>query len=288
MAEISTSDVVKLRKLSGQGMMDCKNALAEAGGDFDKAMEILRKKGLATLAKRSERETTEGIVVCKIIDGGKTAILASLCCETDFVANSEPFKAIAEKLAEYAMACKADEGAENILQTSVNGKNFNEVVTDIVSQTGEKIQVGDFAKYRLNGPGLIGTYVHFNRKVGTMVQIDTNDQAVSDSDAVKTAASDIAMHITAAKPLALSKDGIDAKTIETERSIYADQVKNKPANIVDKIVEGKLEKFFAENCLLQQQFVKDNTKTITEVLNEAAGKAGGKATITRFVRFAVG
>ncbi len=288
MAEISTSDVVKLRKLSGQGMMDCKNALAEAGGDFDKAMEILRKKGLATLAKRSERETTEGIVVCKIIDGGKTAILASLCCETDFVANSEPFKAIAEKLAEYAMACKADEGAENILQTSVNGKNFNEVVTDIVSQTGEKIQVGDFAKYRLNGPGLIGTYVHFNRKVGTMVQIDTNDQAVADSDAVKTAASDIAMHITAAKPLALSKDGIDAKTIETERSIYADQVKNKPANIVDKIVEGKLEKFFAENCLLQQQFVKDNTKTITEVLNEAAGKAGGKATITRFVRFAVG
>jgi len=288
MAEISTSDVVKLRKLSGQGMMDCKNALAEAGGDFDKAMEILRKKGLATLAKRSERETTEGIVVCKIIDGGKTAILASLCCETDFVANSEPFKAIAEKLAEYAMACKADEGAENILQTSVNGKNFNEVVTDIVSQTGEKIQVGDYAKYRLNGPGLIGTYVHFNRKVGTMVQIEASDQAVADSDAVKTAASDIAMHITAAKPLALSKDGIDAKTIETERSIYADQVKNKPANIVDKIVEGKLEKFFAENCLLQQQFVKDNTKTITEVLNEAAGKAGGKATITRFVRFAVG
>ena len=288
MAEISASDVVKLRKLSSQGMMDCKNALAEANGDFDKAMEILRKKGLATLAKRSERETTEGIVVCKIIDGGKTAILSSLCCETDFVANSDPFKAAAEKLAEYALACKADEGAENILQTGLDGKNFNVIVTEIASQTGEKIQVGDYAKYRLNGPGLIGTYVHFNRKVGSMVQIDTNDQAVGDSDSLKQAASDIAMHITATKPLALNKDGIDAKTIETEKSIYADQVKNKPANIVEKIVEGKLQKFFAENCLLQQQFVKDNTKTVADVINEAANKASGKAAITRFVRFAVG
>ena len=244
MAEISASIVVKLRKMTGQGMMDCKIALQEADGDIDQAMTILRKKGLATLAKRAERETTEGLVVCKNSDDGKTAILATLCCETDFVARSEDFVAAAETLADYALACPADEGAENILETTIDGKKFSDILTEIVSKTGEKIQVGDYAKYKLDGPGLISTYIHFNQKVGTMVQIETNGDNVSTADVLKQTAADIAMHITATKPLALDKDGISPEIIEQEKAIYADQVKNKPANIIDKIVRRQIEEIF--------------------------------------------
>jgi elongation factor Ts len=288
MSEISAAAVMKLRKLSGQGMMDCKKALQEASGDIDEAMNILRKKGLATLAKRAERETSEGLVVSKTSDDGKTAVMATLCCETDFVAKSDDFVSAAAKLAEHAMACRENEGIENLLESAFEGKKYNDILTETVSKTGEKTQVGDYAKFELEGPGLISTYVHFNHKVGAMVQINTSDEATASSDALKQAASDIAMHITAAKPLALNKDQIDAETLEREKAIFAEQVKNKPANIIEKIVEGKMQKFYSENCLLQQPFVKDDSKTVEQVLNEAAKQAGGKATIVKFVRFEVG
>ncbi len=288
MAEIAAALVVKLRKMSGQGMMDCKKALEETNGNLDEAMAILRKKGLATLAKRAERETTQGLVVGKASPDGKTAVLASLCCETDFVANSDDFKAAAENLAEYGMACAQNEGAENILNTTVASKKYSDVITELVSKTGEKTEVGDYAKFHLEGPGLISTYIHFNKKVGTMLEISASDDKVASSDELKRIGADIAMHITATKPLALDKSGIDPKVIEQEKSIYADQVKNKPANIIEKIVEGKLNKFFEDNCLLDQKFVKDDTKTVTQVLEEAAKSAGGKATLKKFVRFDVG
>jgi elongation factor Ts len=288
MTDISAAMVVKLRKMSGQGMMDCKKALQEADGDIEQAMDLLRKKGLATLAKRAGRDTSEGLVVSKTSPDGKTAVLATLCCETDFVAKSKDFVAAAKILADAALACRHDEGADNVLETSVDGRKFNDVVTEVVSKTGEKTQVGDYAKYKLDGPGLISTYIHFNEKVGTMLQIDTSDEATAAADAVKQAAADIAMHITAAKPLALDKDQIDPETIKREKAIFAEQVKNKPANIIDKIVEGKMKKFYAENCLLQQPFVKDDSKSVEQVLNEAAKQAGGQAKIKRFVRFEVG
>jgi elongation factor Ts len=288
MTEIPASMVMKLRKMSGQGMMDCKRALQEANGDIEQAMGILRKKGLATLAKRAERETTEGTVVCKVSADGKMAAMATLCCETDFVARSDDFVATAKALADAALACSADEEMENVLETTVDGKKFSDILTEAVSKTGEKTQVGDFTKYKLDGPGLISTYIHFNEKVGTMVQIETSDETTAAADVLKQTASDMAMHITATKPLSLDKDGIDPEIIEQEKVIFAEQVKNKPANIIDKIVEGKMKKFFAENCLLQQQFVKDNSKTVEQVLTEAAKQAGGEAKIKRFVRFEVG
>jgi elongation factor Ts len=288
MAEISAAMVMKLRKISGQGMMDCKRALQETDGDIEQAMDMLRKKGLATLAKRAERDTTEGLVVNKTSPDGKTAIMATLCCETDFVAKSDDFIATAQTLADFALACEADEGVENILETSADGRKFSDVLTEIVSKTGEKTQVGDYAKYTLDGPGLISTYIHFNEKVGTMIQIETDDEGMSGADALKQTAADLAMHITATKPLALDKDQIDPEIIEREKAIFAEQVKDKPANIIDKIVEGKMKKFYAENCLLQQPFVKDDSKSVEQVLAEAAKQAGGEAKIKRFVRFEVG
>ena len=192
MAEISAAAVMKLRKMSGQGMMDCKKALNETDGDVDKAMELLRKKGLATLAKRSERETSQGLVVCQNSDDGKTSILASLCCETDFVAKSDGFGQTAQRMLDYAAACAADAGADNLLQTALDGKRFNDVVTDSVSQTGEKTEVGDYARFKLTGPGLLSTYIHFNNKVGTMIKIEASDETVAGSDQIKEVANDIA------------------------------------------------------------------------------------------------
>ncbi len=288
MAEISAASVMELRKMSGQGMMDCKRALQETGGNIEEAMDLLRKKGLATLAKRAGRDTSEGLVVCKCTPDGKTAALATLCCETDFVAKSDDFVATARTMIDFALACQAEEGADNLLDASIDGRKFNDLLTETVSKTGEKTQVGDYARYQLDGPGLISTYIHFNEKVGTMIQIDTSEDKVAASDSLKQAAGDIAMHITATKPLALDKESIDPKTIEREKAIYAEQVKNKPANIVDKIVEGKMKKYYAENCLLEQPFVKDDSKTIDQVLADAAKQAGGQAKIRRFVRFEVG
>jgi len=288
MAEISAAMVMKLRKMSGQGMMDCKKALTEAGGDVDQAMEILRKKGLATLAKRAGRETTEGLVVSKSSEDGKTAVLATLCCETDFVAKSNDFTAAAQNLADYALDCPEDEGAEKLVESAVEGKSFSDCLAELVSKTGEKTEVGDFAKYKLDGPGLITTYIHFNGKVGTMVQIETSDEKTAQAELLKQTAGDVAMHITAINPLALDKDGISPEIIEREKAIFAEQVKNKPENIIEKIVEGKLRKFFAEKCLLEQAFVKDDSKTVAEVIEQAGKEAGGEAKIKRFVRFAVG
>jgi elongation factor Ts len=288
MVEISASMVVNLRKRTGQGMMDCKQALQEAKGDTEKAIEILRKKGLATLDKRAGRETTEGIIVSKTSPDGRMVALASLCCETDFVARSDDFIAAAEKLADYAIACKADEGVEAVLETATQGKKYSDVITETVSKLGEKIQVGDYARYKLDGPGRIGVYIHFNKKVGSMVHIETGNAETAASDSLKQAANEIAMHIAATKPLALDKESVSAEIIEREKGIFAEQVKNKPANIIDKIVEGKMKKFFAENCLVEQPFVKDDTRSVLQVLNDAAKQSGGTAKIRRFVRFDVG
>ena len=288
MVEISAAMVMELRKISGQGMMDCKKALQETDGDVQQAMALLRKKGLATLAKRAGRDTSEGLVVYKSTDNGKTAVMATLCCETDFVAKSDDFVATAQALVDFALACPADEGVENVLETTVDGKKFSDLLTETVSKTGEKTEVGDCAKYKLDGPGLIGTYVHFNEKVGTMIQIETNDDATASAKAIKQTASDIAMHVTATKPLSLDKDQIDPETIEQEKAIFAEQAKGKPENIIEKIVEGKMNKYYAENCLLQQAFVKDDSKSVEQVLADAAKEAGGQAKIRRFVRFEVG
>lgn len=288
MAEIAASVVVKLRKMSGQGMMDCKKALEEANGDMDKAMEILRKKGLATLAKRAERETSEGAVISWQSPDGKEAALATLCCETDFVAKSDDFLQLAREIRDYIGSTTANEGAQSVLQTTIAGKTFQEVLTEVVSRTGEKMQVGDYARFRLDGAGLIGTYVHFNNKVGTMVQIETSDAQVAQAPALRQAALDIAMHITASKPIALDAASLDPEMVEREKAIYAAQVQNKPPQVVERIVEGKLKKFYSDYCLLEQPFVKDDSKTVAQVLAEAAKQAGGTASIKQFVRFEVG
>jgi elongation factor Ts len=286
MAEISAASVVKLRKISGQGMMDCKKALEESNGDLDKAMELLRKKGLATLEKRAGRDTTEGRVMCRTTDDGKKAVMVSLCCETDFVAKSDDFIAASEVLLECGFLASADQGGAALMDVAVNGRKFADILTDTVSKTGEKTEVGDYVRYAAGANGTLGTYVHFTHKVGAMAEIEADSPAVA--QAVKPVADGICMHITAMNPMALDRNSFDPAVIEKERRIAAEQVKDKPANIIDKIVDGKISKFLKDHCLVEQAFVKDDNKTVGQTLADAAKAAGGQAKIKRFVRIEIG
>ncbi len=288
MADISAADVMKLRKMSGQGMMDCKQALTETGGDIEDAMTLLRKKGMATLAKRAGRDASEGRIVCLVSDDSKTVAMASLCCETDFVSKNDDFIATAESLKKYMAACSADTGSEALAATEVDGVRFSDVITECVSKTGEKTEIGDYTKFSLAGDGLIGSYIHFNGKMGAMVEIETSDAKVASCDKIKQLAVDIAMHITAINPAGLDSDSIDPAVLAKEREIAAEQVKNKPAEIIDKIVEGKMRKFLSENCLLDQGFVKEEKTPVAAVVAETAKKCGGTAKIKKFVRLAIG
>lgn len=286
MVDIPAAAVMKLRKVSGQGMMDCKKALEEAKGDFDAAMELLRKKGLATLQKRADRETTQGRLVSRKSADGRTVAMVTLCCETDFVARNEDFLAVSEKLGDCALLAAEGSSPQSLMEMQIDGRPFSDILTEAVSKIGEKIEIGDFARYTLSGSGIIGFYVHFNEKTGAMVEIETDSDRTAES--LKQLANEIAMHITAIKPIAVDRDSVPSSVLEQERRIAAEQVKNKPANMVEKIVEGKIAKFLKENCLVDQLFVKDDSKTVSDVLNEAARAAGGRAKIKRFARFEIG
>lgn len=286
MSDISAATVMKLRKISGQGMMDCKKALEETNGDMDAAMELLRKKGLATMAKRAGRETTEGRVISTVTPDGKSVAMVALCCETDFVAKSEDFVAAADLLGKYAIEAAEETGAEVLMETKVDGRSFAEILTEVVSKTGEKTEIGEYHRITLDQPGVVGMYVHFNNKTGAMVQVETDSDATA--TAIKQVADEVAMHVTAMKPVSVDKDSIDPEVIKKEREIATEQMQGKPANIIEKIVDGKINKFLQDNCLVYQPFVKDDSKTVEQAVSEAAKAAGGQAKIKRFVRVEIG
>ncbi len=289
MAAISAAMVKELRDRSGQAMMDCKKALAETDGDMDKAVELLRKKGAAVMEKRGERETNEGKVLGKISDDGKTAAMVMLCCETDFTAKNDEFVAATQAVCDALLASgdtPADAAALGALDAG--GKTVDSIVNDMVSKTGEKMTIGDFAKYQLAGDGLIFSYVHFNDKMGTLIQLDSDSADAASSEDLKTLASDLAMHITANNPQATTRDDVDAELVAKERDIAKEQVKGKPENIIDKIVDGKLNKWFGEIVLLEQPFVKDDSKTVTQLIDEVGKKVGAKVSLNRFARMQIG
>ncbi|ARN56312.1 translation elongation factor Ts [Sedimentisphaera salicampi] len=274
MAEINASDVMKLRKMSGQGMMDCKKALAETNGDLDEAMTLLRKKGLATMAKRADRSASEGKVTVK--SSGKDTVLTSLCCETDFVAKNDDFKEVADKVADAAL--QAAPGSK-LAEQEIEGKKVSELITELVSKTGEKTEIGDWAKMSEEENTVVGSYVHFNNKMGALVKIVCENP----SEKLQKLADEVCMHIAAVKPMALNKESFDQEVIEKEREIAKEQMKDKPAQIIEKIVEGKINKMISENCLVNQKFVKNEEMTVEEAVKDAGGSK-----IAAFERVAIG
>ncbi len=256
---ISAADVKKLREQTGAGMMDCKKALTEADGDFEKAIEILRKKGQKLSIKRADREATEGVVIAKVSDDGTKGVVIKLSCETDFVSKNEEFIQLAQKFASIALN-NFPESKDAFLSLSFeNGISVQDKVTETLGVIGEKIEIANYERLEATQ---IASYIHMGYKAGVLVGLNQSGEEKL------AAGKDVAMQVAAMKPIALDKNGIDQSIIDKEIEIGKDQARQegKPEQIIEKIALGKLNKFFKENTLLNQQYVKDSSMTVTQYL----------------------
>ncbi len=264
MANITATDVNKLRKMTGAGMMDCKNALVESEGDFDVAIEILRKKGQKVAAKRADREATEGIVLAKTNSDHSFGGLVIINSETDFVANSVDFVTYANKVIDLVVENKPA-SIENLRQLDMNGRSVEENLTELVGKTGEKL---DLAAYNSVSAAYVSAYIHQGSKLATLVALNKNG-----FEGVEQLAHDLAMQVAAMNPVAVDKDDVDPAMIEKELEIGREQAKQegKPESMLDKIAAGKLNRFFKDNTLMGQDFIKDSSKTVAQYV-ESFGK----------------
>ncbi len=277
MTTITASEVNKLRQMTGAGMMDCKNALVETQGDFEAAVDYLRKKGAKIAAKRADREATEGCVIAMVNESRSAGVIVLLACETDFVAKNEAFVELAKSITSLAMDNKpADLDALKAL--SLNGVAVADRLMDEVAKIGEKI---DVTKYELVEGSNVVSYIHGSNRMGVLVEM--NNAA---TDANMVAGKDVAMQIAAMNPVAVNRDSVDANTIERELEIGREQARaeGKPEAMIDRIASGKLEKFFKESTLIAQDFVKDGSMTVEKYLSNVEPGL----TVTRFKRVQLG
>lgn len=274
---ISAADVNKLRQQTGAGMMDCRKALMESDGDFEKAIDYLRKKGQKVAANRSDREAKEGVVIAKASADNTYGVIVNLSSETDFVAKNQEFIDFAMKIADIAITTKAAT-AEELKAAQMDGATVADRLLETVAKIGEKI---DIVRYELVSADAVIAYIHSGYRIGVLVGM--NKAANED---IIAAGRDVAMQIAAMNPLAVDADSVSAEMIEREKAIAVEQVmaEGKAADMAEKIAAGKLNKFFKENTLLPQAFVKDNSKTVADYLKSV----DGGLTVTSFKRIAVG
>ncbi|HAG44096.1 MAG TPA: elongation factor Ts, partial [Clostridium sp.] len=265
-------------------MMDCKKALNETNGDMDKAIEILREKGLAAAAKKAGRIAAEGLVVTYISEDMKKGAAVEVNCETDFVAANEEFKSLANNIAKQVVESNVNTVEELLEEKYIadNGKTIKEVLTALIAKIGENMSVRRFEKFSIDN-GLIQSYIHGGGRIGVLVELACEKQDA----ALVQVAKDVAMQVAAANPLFLDKTSVDQDTLEKEKEIYRVQALNegKPENIVDKMVMGRVSKYLKEVCLVDQIWVKNSDYTITKYLQEESKKIGADIKITRFTRF---
>lgn len=268
----TAKDVMKLRELTGTGMMDCKKALTEADGDMDRAAEILREKGLAAAAKKAGRIAAEGIVDSYISEDGNIGVVVEVNCETDFVAKTDAFKALVAKIAkQIADAAPADVDA--LLASSIDGTTVEATLTEAVAKIGEKISVRRFERIE----GFVDSYIHLGGKIGVLVEADKKPD--------ESKIHDVALQIAAAKPSYIVKDEVPADVIEHEKKILREQALNepkpKPEAIIEKMITGRIQKYFKEVCLMEQPFVKDDSVSVAKMID-------GDFAVKRFVRYEMG
>jgi elongation factor Ts len=275
---ISAADVNKLRQMTGAGMMDCKKALTEADGDFEAAVDILRKKGQKVSAARAENKTAEGIVLTKISNDGKTGKLVALACETEPVSKVDGFRDLAQQILDAAVAQNPADADALLALNLADGRTVNDNIVDLTGKIGEKIVIQNYEN--VSGEQVV-PYIHSNGKLGVLVVF----KGVAGAD-INEVGKDVAMQIAAMKPLAVDKDGVDAKLVEREIEIGKEQARaeGKPEAMLEKIALGKLNKFYKDNTLLNQEFVKDGSKTVAQLLD---GVQKG-LTVTEFKRIAIG
>ena len=277
MATITAADVNKLRTMTGAGMMDCKKALVEADGDFEAARDILRKHGQKIADKRAENETSEGIVLVNVSEDGTQGKLVALACETESVAKVANFRGLAQQILDTAVRINAGTKEDLLAATAADGLTVQEHVTDLMGKIGEKLEVS----YATLTAEKVASYVHSDNKKAVLVGLKN----VGSADAAAVGR-DVAMQIVAMKPVAVDKDGVDSATVEREIEVGKEQARTegKPEAMLEKIAQGKLNKFYKDNTLLNQEFVKDNSMTIAQLLDS---KSKGM-TVSDFKRVAIG
>jgi len=273
MSKISAADVNKLRKATGAGMMDCKKALVEAEGNFETAVEVLRKKGQKVAANRADRDSSEGAVIARVNDDATVGVIVSVNCETDFVAKNESYVTLANQLADVALG---HDSLESFLAADFSGMTVAEKLTEQTGVIGEKIEIGGFE--RLEG-AFVGSYIHAGNKIATLTSLSAG------VDGAAEAAKNVAMQAAAMNPIALNEDGVDAATVEKEIEIAKDQLRQegKPEAMLDNIAKGKLKRFFNDNTLVNQAYIKDSKQSVADYVKSV--DAG--LTVTGFKRLAL-
>jgi elongation factor Ts len=279
---VTAAQVNELRKKTGAGMMDCKKALVEANGDMQKAIEILRKKGAAVAAKRAEKSANEGLILTKVADDKKSAAIVEVNCETDFVAKSEDFVSFAHVVLD-EVYIKKPASVEELLNESASTKSK---LDEVLGKVGEKIEISRFANEN-DSSGMLEDYIHPGSKLGVLVKFS---EVGDGTDELSTLAKDFAMQIAAMNPICVKREEVPKDTVEREMDIYKELARKegKPENILEKIAQGRLNKFYQENVLIEQAFIKDNSKTVGELLKEFNSKHNSSVKISLFHRFHLG
>ena len=279
MAEITAQMVMDLRQKTGAKMMDAKRALVDSEGDYEKAVELLREKGQADAAKRTHRAAAEGMIMAAQNDAHTAAALADVNCETDFVAKTDQFKQLAGELVQWTL----EQGAETVSADDLPADTRAKIEATI-SKTGENILFRRGIKLTV-ATGAVESYIHLGGKIGVLVQVDG-----ANAEAARTLAKDLSLQVAAASPEYLAPEDVPAAVIEKEQEIYRNQARNegKKEEFLDRIAQGRLDKFFKDNCLLEQPFIKDPDKPVKMLVAEAAKAAGAPLTVVRFVRFQLG
>ena len=286
---ITASAVQELRKITNAGMMACKKALTETDGDLDAAVKILREKGIVKSAGRADRETSEGLIAANVSDSGDTGVLVEVNCETDFVAKNEDFGAFVSDITSTISASDASD-AEAATALSFQDGTVQDALGAKFSELGEVIKVKQVTRYNLDGNGTIASYIHMGGKVGVLLELGAENADTAANETFQGLARDICLHIAALNPAGLTRDDLDASTIEEENEINRKQLEaeGKPAEIIDKILIGKINKFFSESCLIDQAFVKDDKTSVKQHIAAVGKEIGDTLTIRRYARFNIG
>lgn len=286
---ITASLVKELRERTGVAMMECKKALTETEGDMDAAIKILRERSGAKAEKKASREANEGVVAAKIDESGKTGILVEVNCETDFVAKNENFQAFVSEIADAVLTSGATD-LDAALASSKGEGSLEEFVKGKVLEMGENLKLRRFERLTLDGEGAVASYIHLGGKVGVLIKVGAGKAETTSSNSFKDLVKDLTLHIAATSPAGLSREDIPAELVESEKDIFRKQMEGqgKPADILDKIIEGKLGKFYSERCLLEQGFVKDPDTTIKDLLAAKGKELDDTITVCSFIRFGLG
>lgn len=291
MSEISAQLVKQLREQTGAGMMECKKALVEANGNLEEAVVILRKRGLASAAKKSSRVTKQGLIVAKGAAGGRVGILVEVNCESDFVARTDDFLELTAKLAETALTLTAGTSdlVKALIESVFEGATVQDYIKAKIAKLGENISVARVARFEAV-TGVVGSYIHPGAQLGVLIEVSTALAGATDSPEIQELVKDVAMQIAAADPKYLRREDVTAEAIEKEKDIQKARAvaEGKPEKVAEKIVEGRMGKFYEEICLLEQPFIKEGSMTVSEVVKAKAKAVGADIQIVRFARYKVG